>query len=205
MRITTIFIFSVLGFSAGVCNANAEISPVEFRGYTELGDEQLFSLRSTQEGGSAWIHLGQSFGRGKLVDYNPLSKTITFFSQGETYRVKMFEATELEDVVTNFRTSNQQSNSKNVSRQLAPRRGALPRVSAANTYEEKSTKGTYRVNIFEAKELDGQISGSRTSDHQFDPENITRRLVPRRGTLPRVSTASTIEEKVTAGRIGYGN
>lgn len=140
MKTIIAVIVFVLSFSTVVYNANAGISPVEFRGYAELGDEQLFSLRSTQGRGSAWVHLGQSFCEGKLVDYDPMSKSVTYSNAEGTFNVKMFEAEESGDLADNFRTPGK-TGLGNVKRRPVPKRGSIPRVSTVRSREEKIAAG----------------------------------------------------------------
>lgn len=129
----TVFVFS---FFAVVCNANAGDSPVEFRGYVELDGSQLFSLKSTQGGGSAWVRLGQSFCKGKLVDYDRVSESVTFSSSEGTFIVKMFKAEGSRDLAGDY-VKLSQTDLANVSRRTVTKRGSIPRISTSRTREEK--------------------------------------------------------------------
>lgn len=204
----SIFVF---GFFATAFNVSANNPPIEFRGYAEFNGEQVFSLKSTQKGGSAWVCLGQSFCEGKLIGYDRVSKSVTFSSSEGTFKVKMFKAEESESL--NYITSNQ-TDSANVTHHVIIRSGSTPRVLTTCTYRETdvhenkpvdsinlskplATSSSERisvVNVLNNNRSGGLDSSYETSD-QFGLDNENRSAVTRRGSIPRVQTSRTREEK----------
>lgn len=214
MKITTatVFVFSLFVL---VYNTNAGSSPIEFRGYMEFDGERLFSLKSTQGGGSAWVRLGQAFCKGKLVDYNGVSKSVTFSSPEGTFNVKMFETDKFGNPAENYGASSPMD-SVALDRREITRRGSIPRVLNSRTYKESviakykgklvdynpsknitpsNLEETFRAKILKADGAEVPVDTYGTSN-QWD--SVNRRAIIMRGSIPRVPTSRTREEKEAA-------
>lgn len=221
MKNIVIISVSVFGFFATAYNVSADNPPVEFRGYAEFDGEQFFSLKSTQKCSSAWVHLGQSFCEGKLVDYDRVNKSVTFFSSEGTFKVKMFETEEFGDLAENYVASNQ-TDSANVTHHVMTRNGSIPRVLTTYTYKEtnvhenkpvdssnlsKTIASSSSVGISAVNVLKGSSSGGLDSNHetsnQIGLDNEDRRAMTRRGSIPRVQTSLTREEKEVLNNRNY--
>jgi hypothetical protein len=226
MKTSTTFLVFLFSFFTAVHNTSAGDSPVEFRGYIEFDGEQLFSLKSIQGGGSSWVRLGQSFCKGELVDYDRVNKSVTFSSSEGAFKLKMFEAEGFGNLAKNYVISNQMD-SANVNLRAITGTANIPRALAAPTREKKgvagyegklssynntkksatssSSGGTSKVKMLKA-DGSAELAGNYGTSNQFSSANVNRRAATRRGSIPRVPTSRTREEKEAARQaINYSN
>ena len=207
-NITSILVFILGSLTLLSGSAFSENTlPVEFRGYAEIGNVQLFSLRCTQGRGFAWVAQGQRFFEGHVVHYDPLSQSITFSNQQGTFKIKIFTSHRFPNLVGNQVALDQKQGIQNdgyTSRRYKSR--SAGDLADDLTIREDEVKLVIEQLIY-ANGISSGIESPNANldnDYQSADNSYLQSTDQVYGPFnPIVGTVLTREEKITKRRVGY--
>lgn len=189
-------IVSILSLSASYSLAKKIDSnvPYEIRGYCQLADSSLFSVKDLQTGGSRWVEKNQPFGAITMLNFDSKEKLFTAVYQGREVYLKIRESDNIPLFVLGAEpTSKQQLTTLKVEQLVKEHERNLMNNLPEETHRLHSVMRVSmnnKVNAYKA-DLDSKLEKQSTTDMAADTNQVASNVKPRIGNLHKSNAVNS--------------